>query len=228
MQTITAQTPSGPVIVQVPSVADKITAAGPQLTSQDVRALRVRLDDLRDELQDAASRRNNVAGELKNADAGARPGYLARLEILDKRIFQAENEIQRVVQLMGTAPASALAGSSGSVAIPRGDPFEQSIANDIVPIVAILSVFVFAPIAIAVSRLIWKRTTATTRPAISDEATQHRLEGLQQAVDAIAIEVERISEGQRFVTRLLSDRSIGAGDADALRAPKKSALHTER
>ncbi len=35
---------------------------------------------------------------------------------------------------------------------------------------------------------------------------QTRLERIEQAVDAIAIEVERISEGQRFVTKLLADR----------------------
>jgi hypothetical protein len=29
-------------------------------------------------------------------------------------------------------------------------------------------------------------------------------------MDAIAIEVERVSEGQRFVTRLLSERTPGA------------------
>jgi hypothetical protein len=29
---------------------------------------------------------------------------------------------------------------------------------------------------------------------------------LQQAVDAIAIEVERLSEGQRFTTKLLAER----------------------
>lgn len=36
---------------------------------------------------------------------------------------------------------------------------------------------------------------------------ESRLERLQQAVDSIAIETERISEGQRFTARLLSDRS---------------------
>lgn len=36
---------------------------------------------------------------------------------------------------------------------------------------------------------------------------ESRLERLQQAVDSIAIETERISEGQRFTTRLLGDRS---------------------
>jgi hypothetical protein len=30
---------------------------------------------------------------------------------------------------------------------------------------------------------------------------------MEQAMDAIAIEVERISEGQRFTTRLLAERS---------------------
>jgi len=30
---------------------------------------------------------------------------------------------------------------------------------------------------------------------------------LQQAIDAIAVEVERLSEGQRFTTKLLSERA---------------------
>ncbi len=34
-----------------------------------------------------------------------------------------------------------------------------------------------------------------------------RLERMEQAIDSIAIEVERISEGQRFTTKLLSERS---------------------
>lgn len=33
-----------------------------------------------------------------------------------------------------------------------------------------------------------------------------RLERMEQALDSIAIEVERISEGQRFTTKLLSER----------------------
>ncbi|MGH7655186.1 MAG: hypothetical protein ACREN6_11040 [Gemmatimonadaceae bacterium] len=33
-----------------------------------------------------------------------------------------------------------------------------------------------------------------------------RLERIERAVESIAVEVERISEGQRFVTRVLADR----------------------
>ena len=36
---------------------------------------------------------------------------------------------------------------------------------------------------------------------------------LERAVDAIALEVERISEGQRFVTRLLADRAEARGQS---------------
>ena len=53
----------------------------------------------------------------------------------------------------------------------------------------------------------WEREPlqATTPPDVAA-----RLERIEQAVEAVAIEVERISEGQRFTTKLLSDR---AGDA---------------
>ena len=39
------------------------------------------------------------------------------------------------------------------------------------------------------------------------KGVDQRLERIEQAVDAIAIEVERISEGQRFTTKLLADRA---------------------
>jgi hypothetical protein len=43
------------------------------------------------------------------------------------------------------------------------------------------------------------------QPKLPPEVGQ-RLERMEQAIDAIAVEVERISEGQRFTTRLLSER----------------------
>ena len=45
-----------------------------------------------------------------------------------------------------------------------------------------------------------------------------RLERIEQAVDAIAIEVERISEGQRFTTKLLTERS---GEVSRLTEPRR-------
>ena len=46
---------------------------------------------------------------------------------------------------------------------------------------------------------------ADRRPKLEDD----RLRRLEEAVDAIAIEVERISEAQRFQTKLLAQRVEG-------------------
>jgi hypothetical protein len=45
---------------------------------------------------------------------------------------------------------------------------------------------------------------ATSRTIPPDLAA--RLERMEQAIDSIAVEVERISEGQRFTTKLLTER----------------------
>lgn len=52
-------------------------------------------------------------------------------------------------------------------------------------------------------------------------ASEERLTRIEQAVDAIAVEVERISEGQRFVTKVLADRN---GEAAALPAAAREGL----
>ncbi|MFN2603192.1 MAG: hypothetical protein ABR582_10605 [Gemmatimonadaceae bacterium] len=53
-----------------------------------------------------------------------------------------------------------------------------------------------------------KAEAESRRPQIPSEV-MNRLERIEQAVDAIAVEVERISEGQRFTTKLLSEVRTG-------------------
>jgi hypothetical protein len=42
--------------------------------------------------------------------------------------------------------------------------------------------------------------------ALSDPAVDERLYRIEQAVDAMALEIERMSESQRFTTKLLAER----------------------
>jgi len=71
---------------------------------------------------------------------------------------------------------------------------------------------VVIPIARAFARRLEGR--ADLRGAIPADITV-RLERIERAVDAMAVEVERISEGQRFVTQVMAERTrppaIGAG-----------------
>lgn len=69
----------------------------------------------------------------------------------------------------------------------------------------IMMVVVFGPLARAFARRIDKRSIAT--PASLPPEVAQRLAAIEQAVDSVAVEVERISEGQRFTTKLLSDRT---------------------
>lgn len=39
------------------------------------------------------------------------------------------------------------------------------------------------------------------------QQVEARLERMEQAIDAMAVEMERVSEGQRFTTRLLSEKA---------------------
>ena len=66
-------------------------------------------------------------------------------------------------------------------------------------VVAIVAIGV--PLVRALSRR-WERQDALR--AASDDP--ERLARIEQAIDAMAVEVERISEGQRFVTKLLAER----------------------
>ncbi len=74
----------------------------------------------------------------------------------------------------------------------------------IVPLGAFATAVVLA-IGVPVARAYSRRMDADSRnPRIPDEVAS-RLERMEQAIEAVAIEVERISEGQRFTTKLLSE-----------------------
>jgi len=84
-------------------------------------------------------------------------------------------------------------GDAAGVLVPLGGMFM---------IVAIV-------LGIPMVRLMSKRMDARlSAPAPSSDTTA-RLERIEHAIDAMAVEVERIAEGQRFTTKLLSERSAG-------------------
>jgi hypothetical protein len=91
---------------------------------------------------------------------------------------------------------------------------QAEVSENVVGIVAIITTFVFFPIAIGVARLIWRRAGEPPRTTVKFPDESARLAQMQQTIDAMSIEIERISEGQRFLTKLLSDKER----APALRA----------
>lgn len=117
--------------------------------------------------------------------------------MLDARIARLESSIDETGQQLASVPVELIA---------QQEPFRNSrptTAMNAVPILIVFTIFVLCPIALAAARSIWKRGSMPR--ALADRDTTARLERMEQAMDAIAIEIERVSEGQRFVTRLMAD-----------------------
>ena len=82
--------------------------------------------------------------------------------------------------------------------------------EDVLVPIAGMTMIVLLSLGIPFVRALAKRWEREgLQPKVPAEVTA-RLQRIEQAVEAVAIEVERISEGQRFTTKLLSERAGGA------------------
>lgn len=196
-----AQTPQAPPAPGTPVAITVVqTGQGVPQTIAEVRALRAQRTELSNQLNSAEGRRDDIVSALREASASERPGLEARLKVLDDRIIELEQEIARTGELIAQTPGNLLTTTQTAPQV-GGLPMRNV---DVTAIAMVFMIFVLAPIAFTVARLLWKR--ATSAPPKLDTETQERMRRLESAVDAVAIEVERISEGQRFVTKLLSER----------------------
>ncbi|MGI8618092.1 MAG: hypothetical protein ACR2L6_03270 [Gemmatimonadaceae bacterium] len=197
-QPATPASPGGPAVIRIEGVpgVPAQTLSVP-LSLADVRWLRARRSELIDQLSRADDRREAITDELAGTTGANRAGLEQQLAIVDGRIVQLEAQIAETEGLLTSAPTGFLAAAEPPQ-YSRGGDSEAWVA---VPV--ILIIFVIFPIVFAYARRIWNRAPA---PRVNP-AEAGRLERIEQAVEAIAVEVERVSEGQRFVTKLLSDTS---------------------
>ncbi|HKO16538.1 MAG TPA: hypothetical protein VJU87_09875 [Gemmatimonadaceae bacterium] len=103
------------------------------------------------------------------------------------------------------------------------------IDNDLIIVPVI---FGLPTIVILVRMLIGYRLKMADRRGLSPAAAASidaRLERLEQAMDTLAVELERLGEGQRFTTKLLAERGAAGGTGaasgaggESVRAPQRS------
>ena len=210
------QSPAPAPVPAAPAVAGTPQPAARPFTRTEVAALRARREELSDQLQSAAGRRSQLAEELKNADDGAREGLQQRIAVLDGRIVQLERDIAETGQQLTSAPAGLVAVSSSPFGGYRGLSPDQ-----ITGISVVFVVLVMFPIAIALARLLWKRATTHAPPPLPGETSQ-RLERLEHAMDSVAVEMERVSEAQRFMTRILTEGKPESNALAALEAARQA------
>lgn len=170
------------------------------------------MERLQDERRDVSNRLNGE--EQQQLSAADKAGLEKRLTTLDGRIEAMDKQIAGA-----DAQVAAAAGVPGAIVerppeVRHGPPEEVFILGGIFMFVAIM------PISIAYARRIWRRSAAAVAAIpqdIIDRFTQ-----IDQAVESIAVEVERIGEGQRFITRVLSDQGKRPALEAAVPEPRTS------
>jgi hypothetical protein len=79
--------------------------------------------------------------------------------------------------------------------------------NDTTQAIIVLGVCAtVATSVISIGKAYVRSIEAERKPRTLPPHVQDRMQRIEQAMDAIALEVERMSEGQRFTARLLADR----------------------
>jgi hypothetical protein len=213
-----APTPQAPVaarptvvVTDAPNVGT-FTISTP-MSAREVASLKARRSELSNQLESVDGRRSKLLSDLRHVgDPTAVKGLEDRLALLDKRQLQLESDLAETGRALSSVPAG-LAATTG-VPVFAGLGSGQVVAISIISII-----FVLGPLAVGYGRALWKRASRPGLPPSALTETAQRLERLESSVDTIAVEIERISEGQRFVTKLLSEGqkapSLGAGQREA-------------
>ncbi len=233
--------PIPPAPPAVPGRPSTIVVGGPggltiqvperPLSARDVQLLRQRGSELSRQLTSANGRRDELAAALEDAEGVNRTGIEQRISQLDQRIMRIEADIAENGRLLASAPAALLNQSNPSSTSQPDNPFGLS-ARQVTAMGIVGTIFVLFPLAIAAAYAIFRRGSRPIVPRESAESAQ-RMERLEQAVDAIALEVERISEGQRYVTRFLTEGSapalsVGQKAMEPVRLPDREPLRASR
>lgn len=203
-----------PQAPQAPN-ADIVAPVGPTQwrvprNAAEAGILQAQREAISGQIMNVRERRNSIARSYERASGANRTGLEQQLRVLDNRILQLEQELDA----SGRAYyQSNLVPSTGVV--PR--PFLNLSPGQVTGISIVFILFVLGPLAASLGRLMWRRSVKPTMPPGWYDAAQ-RLERLEQAVDTVAVEVERVSEGQRFMTKIMTQIAPAATNANGASA----------
>lgn len=181
--------------------------APPQTAAPAIADANAQIAQLATQLAGLELQRVNVLGDLRSSDAAVRSTAQGQMRALDAQIAQTKATLKDV--------SSALARQQQPVIITPPSP-DWYIHNSQTPVVQLAVIAIVAVIALqilsGIGRRVFSRRGATQSPSTSPDTIAPRLDRMEQAIDAIAIEVERISESQRFIAKVVAER----GESPAL------------
>jgi hypothetical protein len=208
MQTPIAQ-PTQPPIAE-PRTIPQVPGATvtPQAPAVPIEVLQVQAAGLTRQLAGLEVQRKFLDRQLNDAQGeSARSQLYANRANLDVQIAQAEADLDNVraqIAARNNVPLSRVAENGQVIIQPPRLPRSAVDPDMVIGLSFTLLMAIALPLSIGYARRLWRGKPQPLAPKADEIAP--RLDRLEHAVDAIAIEVERISEGQRFVTKILAER----------------------
>lgn len=197
-----------------------LPGGAPPLSNADLLALQARAAELTQRLAGLHVQRDAISRQISNASGSVRQELLAQRVPIDVQLAQGEAELDNIraqIASRSHVPMEQVT-ESGQIVIPsrpirsRGPDPDMVVGMSFALLLAIV-----VPSSIAFARRIWRGTPKPASPQRDDLSP--RFDRLEQAVDAIAIEIERISEGQRFMTRVMAERPAERAEPQASASP---------
>lgn len=158
---------------------------------------------LNEQLDQATDHRNDLLEQLNEAAPAAKTGLQEQINVLSDRIVQLESSLNVIGQEIASAPPALMSMVEEASSRSSDEPgtFQDGIFVGSAAAIAGMTILLL------LGRWIWKRfirdEVPTQRRLPADDS--ERLKRVENSIDAMALEIERISEGQRFVTRLMSE-----------------------
>ena len=186
-------------------------APSPPLGSQ--ATLQTELANLNAQLAGLRVESNRLQQQLNQAKGSA-------ISTLQDKSTEVAIDMARVEGGIARVQAQIATRQGTSAVPPRSDRGRANGLPDpdvLAGMTFVLALAFVIPLSIAFARRLGRG--ATRAPAADVAEIAPRLDRLEHAIDSIAIEVERISEGQRFVTKILADQpqiqaGVNAGKPD--------------
>jgi hypothetical protein len=218
-----APTQAKVAVEQVPTAPPPATLPAVPSQATSIAVLEEQVSGYAQQLAGLRAERAIIQRQInRSSDAATRAALELKKVPLDAQIAQTE---------LNLASARAqLASRQGTETQPgfAFPPAQRQFDPDLAAGLGFAFIFaVMMPIGIAYARRVWRGSPKNTMPRM-DDVIVPRLDRLEQAVDAIAIEIERISEGQRFVTRVLAERPASApAQAPVAQAAKEAPVSVD-
>ena len=204
---VVIKTPRGDIIVNAPQSRPR--------GMTDYNLLKARQEEIGNQLESVQDRREELSQQLNSKSGADRAGVEQRIGVLDARLSGLEADLADVGRQLANAAPASMAVPPPRI-IRQGFDDGDLVASGFIGAAIMLALFV--PFLLRGFRRRGNLPTGSGTPLI--EAA--KIDRMEQAIDSIAVEIERVSENQRFMTRLMTETQL-AGTLAAVRDSTEAA-----